>query len=197
MPKTKKIGFEKLKQLHPETRIKTLKTILEEFQAKKSQDPVIAEVREELRKAQDELERLEEEEHKERKPARIEELFEEKPEEAKKPLETIAEQETPRPHTQHSFEEREAYVNVLARKPARELYEGIRAIREKARESGALNAYQQEQLDTFSRAVRQKEEAYARQNLDLADLQRLEKEIDKTKHAYAGDTTREAYKTSE
>lgn len=180
--------LEELKQLSPEERIITLKRILARLQKQKFSDKtVIAELRDLLKKAEEELEVLEATQEKARAPTKIEEVIEEariRQPRKKQELEEIA-GEAPAAK-ERSREEQSAYVNTLARTLSpRELYERINEIRAEARDQGRLTQYHQQQLDTLDHVAHEQEAFYRKEHRDTGELKRLEESIHDLKNQYS------------
>lgn len=86
----------------------------------------------------------------------MEKLFEPQKKKGGKELEDIAEEA---PKTAAAASEQEAYITMLAHQPIANIYERIRAIGDEIRTTGTISPYQQEKLDQFYEALKEKEQA--------------------------------------
>jgi len=160
------VDFDKIRKIPPDRRIRVLRELqekLDEFIKEKSKE--IEKSRQEIQDAQDFLKEAEEELHvleemQAEAPGlrkiNIEKLFESSKKEEKE-LERIAEEEAPR--TQPAPEEREQYISRLAQQPVADIYERINQIRQQVRTTGLMSEYQQEVLEQFRDALREKKAA--------------------------------------
>jgi hypothetical protein len=159
------IDFDKIRKMAPDRKIKALRELQEKLaDFIKEREKEISTSNEEIKDAQDFLKEAEEElqvleemqaEAPKIKKVNVEELF--KPEKKQeKQLEAIAE-EAPKPAFNPS--EQEAYISRLAQQPVSTLYERINQIRSEIKTTGLMSNYQQDRLEQFGEALREKEEA--------------------------------------
>jgi cell division septum initiation protein DivIVA len=160
-----RIDFNRIKKMPPDRRIKALKEIqdeLDSFIKEKSKE--IDESQQEIRDAQDFLKEAQEElqvleemqaEAPKIKKIDVEKLFEPQKKKGERELEDIAEEA---PKTAPPSDQ-EAYISRLAQQPISNIYERIRAIGDEIRTTGTISPYQQERLEMFGEAIREKEQA--------------------------------------
>jgi hypothetical protein len=158
------IDFDKIRKMPPDRRIKLLRELqekLDEFIKEKSKEIVkseaeVKDAQDFLKDAEEELQVLEEMQAEAPKIKNVEvgELF--KPAKKKdERLEDIAET-APKQFTPN---EQQAYISTLARQPVGTIYERINEIRSEVQTTGLMSSYQQERLQQFGKALREKQEA--------------------------------------
>ncbi|MEM2916537.1 MAG: hypothetical protein QXT19_04230 [Candidatus Woesearchaeota archaeon] len=161
-----RIDFNKIRKMPPDRRIKALEEIQEELDKFiKEKTKEIEESQQEIKDAQDFLKEAKEElqvleemqaEAPRIKKIDVEKLFEPQKKKGGKELEDIAEEA---PKTAAAASEQEAYITMLAHQPIANIYERIRAIGDEIRTTGTISPYQQEKLDQFYEALKEKEQA--------------------------------------